>query len=430
MTRRSLRLPSSVILSTVVAIVLSIGIVQSVSAQSAAHTAGSALPVPTTYGGTRYSAVSCTSRSFCMAVGTYTNRAYFSFGVAAKWNGSQWHLVDLPLAENVHGSWALSAVSCLSPTWCMALGGSRGMVPPFSELWNGRSWARKNIQINAGNLGVYIDSLSCPSTSFCVAAGNASGGVRDAVQTFPEAAEWNGSGWHALSLPKSISGYGFSGMSCAGADDCTFIADSNFLASDWAKGARLVQLTGNSWSLLSPQPPPHGDVIEYQGISCADSSSCAVAGTATPTVQNGVKDKEITFMATLSGTSWHTTDLQLVRIGESGATNMSCPSSAYCLATIPGETFIPRPAEVLKLNTGSGKVTLLENVPQVDALSAPCATSTACAVLVASCSSCNDRLVFFSVPAAWNWAYTIAVLLICAVLLGAGLEIWRRRRTS
>ncbi len=363
-----------------------------------------------------------------MAVGTYTNRAYFSFGVAAQWNGAEWHLADFPLADNVHGPWNLSTVTCLSPIWCMALGRSQGGGATFSELWNGKAWVRKDIQLNTGYLGTYLDSLSCLSSTFCLAAGNASGGFRDAVQTVPESAEWNGRTWRALTLPKLPAGYGFSGMSCTGVLDCAFIAESNYLPF-WASGARLLALTGTRWTMLTPQPAPHGYVPEYQSIFCTDSTSCTVLGTETPTIQNGLHDKEIAFFATLSGTSWHTTDLPTFPLGQVGA-YVSCPSTEYCIATIPAETYLARPAEILKLNTGSGKVTLMEKVGEADALSAPCETETACSLLVSSCSSCTERLVRITVPAPWNWTFILSALVMCAVLIGAGAEFARRRRVS
>ncbi|HXY28467.1 MAG TPA: hypothetical protein VEH82_09330 [Acidimicrobiales bacterium] len=69
--------------------------------------------------GDQFDGVSCTSSTFCVAVGG-GNTA----GFAEQWDGTQWTTMSLPVLGS---SFGLGGVSCTSPTWCVAAG---AMEPP------------------------------------------------------------------------------------------------------------------------------------------------------------------------------------------------------------------------------------------------------------------------------------------------------------
>lgn len=153
----------------------------------------------TTSGGAR--SISCPSASFCMAVN--------ELGNAITWNGT-----SLSAPTTIDASGHLVAVSCLSPSFCMALGGGG----PDWLVWNGTSWSgpqpirtirpgvvsppppcgrprpRSHTPPPTTLSGVptaFINFVSCPTASFCVAA------LSDG-----EAIVWNGTSWSA---PQSIN---------------------------------------------------------------------------------------------------------------------------------------------------------------------------------------------------------------------------------
>jgi len=61
------------------------------------------------------------------------------------------------------------AVSCVRPTWCMAVGNAFGRYQPakdLAEIWNGKSW-----RLVATPAGAGLASVSCASTRYCLAFG-------------------------------------------------------------------------------------------------------------------------------------------------------------------------------------------------------------------------------------------------------------------
>lgn len=126
-------------------------------------------------------AVSCTGRSFCLAVGDY------SYGVGAmpspgardrtlaeRWNGSSWRVVR---TVDVARWNQLSAVSCTSPRECTAVGSSASLQFALAERWDGSTW--KTQHVPDVNLIGYtrLTAVSCSRDSACMAAGTYNGGI-------------------------------------------------------------------------------------------------------------------------------------------------------------------------------------------------------------------------------------------------------------
>ena len=109
--------------------------------------------------------VSCTSATFCTAVG------FLSKGNRIEmWNGRDWRTVSSPSIPR--GQWpALFGVSCRSPSDCVAVGtSSNGVAVPYPTLvvWNGRSWQ----YIRLPSTGpAYLAGVECRSATSCAATG-------------------------------------------------------------------------------------------------------------------------------------------------------------------------------------------------------------------------------------------------------------------
>ena len=87
--------------------------------------------------------VSCLSATNCMAVGDDQNGAVTAdTTVAAQWNGTTWAIVATPSPATFS---ALLSVSCTSATFCSAVGVSSatatGAASPLAEVWNGSTWS-------------------------------------------------------------------------------------------------------------------------------------------------------------------------------------------------------------------------------------------------------------------------------------------------
>jgi hypothetical protein len=186
--------------------------------------------------------VSCTSPSFCMAIGG-------NFG-SAVWNGSGWHVVPTAQVEGQDGG---EMLSCGNPAFCMG-----APAAPHTVIWDGRRWGPGTQPLpggNSGPLALGFTSLSCRSASFCMASGAG------------ELYRWNGSSWLlSTRVPGTAgprSGYPAE-PSCPSASFCVAVTGSGAVI-DW---------NGRTWS--APQQVIRGQ--DFEGppdlVSCASRRAC------------------------------------------------------------------------------------------------------------------------------------------------------------
>jgi hypothetical protein len=131
-------------------------------------------------------AVSCVSRSDCMAVGSSDSG---QLSLAEHWNGAAWAIVATPNVNHI-GYTALAAVSCGAVSACVAVGTYNAGVRPIAEYWNGARWALGRLPLPAGTQVVQGLAVSCASSAFCMMVGTA-----DAT---PLSEVWNGVRWAVL----------------------------------------------------------------------------------------------------------------------------------------------------------------------------------------------------------------------------------------
>ena len=80
--------------------------------------------------------VSCASTTTCVAVGDLINSSSQEITLAQDWNGSSWTTLVTPTFPAGTGA-ALSAVSCASATYCIAVGYAYGAsnTAALAERW-------------------------------------------------------------------------------------------------------------------------------------------------------------------------------------------------------------------------------------------------------------------------------------------------------
>jgi hypothetical protein len=150
------------------------------------------------------SAVACTSRSLCIAVGSANNVS-----------GPPCRCGTLAERYTLKRGWTLlrpsqadmpSSVSCPTSTTCMAVGGAG------AQVWNGATW--RFTPIPDSNL----DSVSCSSSRACMAVGTKRGGGIGAER-------WNGTSWSEQAVPKPAGGTRLSitGVSCPTNSSCVLV---------------------------------------------------------------------------------------------------------------------------------------------------------------------------------------------------------------
>ncbi len=177
--------------------------------------------------------VSCVSSSFCVAGGRYYDTSGHRLAFTSVYNGSTWTDRQVASALNSGGYASVNSVSCVSSSFCAAGGltydASAG-YQAFTSVYNGSTWTDVQVAgaLNSGG-NAYINSVSCVSSSFCVAGGR----YRDAFnhdQAFTSV--YDGSTWSDLQVAGALSTGGFSGsqsVSCVSNSFCVtggFYVDS------------------------------------------------------------------------------------------------------------------------------------------------------------------------------------------------------------
>jgi hypothetical protein len=129
--------------------------------------------------------VSCTTTTFCMAVGSGS-----SGDVALMWDGASWSL-PMPLKSSSLG---LGSISCPTTRFCMAVGGYHASGDVYAT-WDGSTWSPES-QRRTGLGSDGFASVSCPTNALCVAVDFGSG-VNSEPSTFkpPLISVWRADSW-------------------------------------------------------------------------------------------------------------------------------------------------------------------------------------------------------------------------------------------
>jgi hypothetical protein len=205
--------------------------------------------------------VSCASSIDCMAVGFGRSTA------AAHWNGTRWRAQDLHFGDPGGRPNALTSVSCM-PGMCAAVGwdnvGSCGGDHEFYSLavlgfWTEQRWSLRrhpNLACSngGGDPGGYVmNGISCASPVTCTAVG-------DGVY------RWDGRRWSIQAAP--IGSGTLDGVSCPSTDACT------------AVGSGVYTWNGRRWSGEGIPLPANATGPELTGVSCPSRASCVAVGSS------------------------------------------------------------------------------------------------------------------------------------------------------
>jgi hypothetical protein len=316
----------------VVLVSLSLG---AAGADAATWTTGS-VPVPKLPFGVM-SSVSCSSASWCMAVGSVPDTAYSGAvqrPLVELWNGAQWQAETVPEPAGARQA-GLAAVSCVSTQACVAVGSftnKRRAHRTLVEVWNGTAWTVSAAPRGSGLLGV-----SCASVSRCAAVGG---------QTL---ARWNGIRW---SSRLASAGSAFVAVSCTSTSLCVAVGARSIrrrrrVAGSAPKRTLVASTVGARWRIWrTPNPVAQSfgrltsNFDALSGVSCVSASSCMAVGYASSEcggLNCGSEGDDAILGLALSwnGRRWRTVPTPALATpwGAAGvATAISCVSSDWCLA--------------------------------------------------------------------------------------------------
>jgi RHS repeat-associated protein len=251
-------------------------------------------------------AVTCTSATFCVAVG--------ASGYAAIFNGTSWSA-----ATDADSTRTMDAVSCVSSTFCVAVD-----TAGYETTYNGTSWSTPT-DIDSTRS---VDAVTCTSTSFCVAVG-ASG----------YASTYNGTSWASASDVDSTRT--IDAVTCTSSTFCYAVDTSGYATKytgSWASASdidssRSIDTISCYSSSLCVAAGASGYAAIYNGSSWATAtdvdSTRTIKFVACPSSTLCVAVDALGYATTYNGTSWATaTDID----GSTALNALNCTSADLCTA--------------------------------------------------------------------------------------------------
>jgi hypothetical protein len=217
--------------------------------------------------------VSCTSASFCMAVGAATAHSGSSGDTLAEtWNGSTWAIS--PTGDGITNGGFMS-VSCASAATCIAVGIDAGANTALAERWSGGAWSTQPVPVPAGATAFpELISVSCPSAAVCTAVGR----YPQSPQTQPLFERWDGARWTEQPAPVAPSGSLPAAVSCPTAGNCTAVDLGPGAAAQPTPEAETWSRT-SGWTVEPMAAPPEKTVyLQMNAVSCVSVTTCAATG--------------------------------------------------------------------------------------------------------------------------------------------------------
>jgi hypothetical protein len=218
--------------------------------------------------------ISCSSESECTAVGWYQNAGppETSKTLALRWNGTEWSIQE---SKNpTSNSMQLRSVSCTSSTFCMAAGfyyyESKFVYTPLSERWDGTNWTIEEAKPVEGKMN-WLYGVSCTSSTACTAVG-AEEVEPIAHETKTMARRWNGTEWSTQTMAKTEGGSSLADVSCTSSTVCAAVGDSG------SENPLEMRWNGSTWTLLSMPLPSSGNTVRPFAVSCIAARGCEAVG--------------------------------------------------------------------------------------------------------------------------------------------------------
>jgi hypothetical protein len=323
--------------------------------------------------------VSCTSPSFCMAVGdenVVPGGTPFDptseVPAAETWNGSSWHLIAVPDNGPFGGAArgdVLTAVSCISPSFCAAVGvttvrgpGEVATSTPsgYVEIWNGSTWS-------VTSTGGEVEDVSCSSTDLCVAVGTQGGAQVNGIVTLPPDGgpsfvdSYDGTAWTLTTFPvpptnSLSSGAILTAVSCVGSWCLATGTQDLFTQTSPESGTETssvidARYDGTSWSTTAVPVPP----AQPNGLACVAADSCIGVG--------GGSDIE-----QLNSNTW-TTPPSPQLTGSGTFNSVSCGTAAACTAV--GAESGPPTRTLIAVGPGSSEQPSISGAPSPGTVGVP-----------------------------------------------------------
>ena len=273
------------------------------------------IPAPTNATYSQLSAVSCPSAGYCVAVGFYHQPIFpTEQPLVEVWHDTTW-IVQQSAGLTFSTDANLSAISCSAPDQCTAVGFAGRN--PLAESWNGTTWSAQTTATPQNVKWSQLLAVSCHSSQSCMAVGYSYNN-----NYLPLAEGWNGSSWTIVPAinPSGAAWAHLQGVSCPTDTACTAVG---YFANPSGAFLPLVEAWDGAESSLQSTPHPAGDADStLSGVSCISSTHCVGVGSSGGTGSN------TSLVEVSNGTVWSTENAVNPQ-GTTGRPWIPCPARPY-----------------------------------------------------------------------------------------------------
>jgi len=240
-------------------------------------------PLPADYQtGARLDGVACVSTGMCEAVGSY-----FTTGGVTRTltlhsaDGISWAVAVTPDPPDLLDSGNLGDVACGSPTSCQAVGGYQGvdnLQHSLIESFDGSTWSLVTVPPPPD----YTDleallAISCLSDTFCEAVGiyQSAGPITHTLTALFDGSTWS---FAPPADPVGLVGFGaLTAVTCVSTTWCVAVGSYD---TDATTSRALLQIyDGSTWSFATlTDPADLGSQAQFNGVACATPAMCQAVG--------------------------------------------------------------------------------------------------------------------------------------------------------
>jgi hypothetical protein len=258
---------------------------------------------------------------------------------------AQSHLVWQPMAEVDRSGEGVTSVSCVSSSFCVAVDKAGNAL-----TYRGSAWSAPQA-VDPDGQG--LESVSCSSVTFCAADDNAGN-----VLTY------RGSDWSAPQRVATEQFLGSSQVSCASASFCLLVTNAHntvtYNGTTWATSKydlghapSAVACPSSSFCVGVINGIPTSGVAIYDGttwgepvtvdpsgvlnaVSCVSVSFCVAVGAPSPSANPSSKEGQSGHAFSYDGSSWSAPTLLGLRSPDASLNTISCTSKTFCVTAGSG----------------------------------------------------------------------------------------------
>lgn len=232
-----------------------------------------------------------------------------------------WSQTTVPTWDSVTPSFA--SVSCVSATWCMAVGGTFTQQPLVAIDENSH-WELSTLPSFSAPPNSLPTALSCTSSTACTVIGT---GFTGAESDYELSADLDRGGWSVEDAsPTTGAPVALSSISCA-ASTCVAVGDAVRPAGDVPF---IESSAGGVWTTAAVALPAGDGVGQLAAVSCPSPGRCVAVGATKAHRGSSIQSA---LVATERNGAWTTTTLPHVRhTAADELVSVSCVSSRTCVA--------------------------------------------------------------------------------------------------